>query len=218
MAGLTTGGEAVASGVVIGGFDAMGPVYATLSGLSIQQISVFMAIPGITTVLFAWPPGRVCGRFERSEGMLTPAAVSALACVAGGNQSPLVIALSGVFMGSCAALYPVAVAIANDRMHAHRVVAASSGLLLSYGLGSCIGPPLPFALMTWLGTSGLFTTNALVLVMLCVAGLYRVRHSPPMPVAEQEHFIPTLPVAPMITELDPRNENFVEAEAMEAVP
>ena len=211
---------ALISGVMIGGFYALGPVYATLVGLDVTRTSTFMASAIVAAMLLAWPLGRVCDRFDRRRVMfwvsLSAASAAIGVAVFGATQLALLTVLVGLFTGLSATLYPIAVAITNDRMDSSGIVAASATLLLSYGIGSVIGPITMAELINLLGPSGLFYGNAGFLLLLAVITSYRISHTVDVPVAEQEHFVPTMPEASaVLTEIDPRNEEFHQIHEVE---
>lgn len=211
---------ALISGVLIGGFYALGPVYATLVGLDVAKTSTFMASAIIAAMLLAWPLGRVCDRFDRRRVMfwvaLAAAASAGGVAVLGASSLALLTLLVGLFTGLSATLYPIAVAITNDRMDSNRIVAASATLLLSYGIGSVIGPIAMSKLISVLGPSGLFYGNAGFLLVLAVITSYRISHTDDVPVEDQEHFVPAMPEAsPVLSEMDPRNEEFQESPEVE---
>ncbi|OJS98648.1 MFS transporter [Marinobacter nauticus] len=211
---------ALISGVMIGGFYALGPVYATLVGLDVARTSTFMASAIIAAMLLAWPLGRVCDRFDRRRVMFWVALIAAASAVGvgifGAASLSLLTLLVGLFTGLSATLYPIAVAITNDRMDSNRIVAASATLLLSYGIGSVIGPITMAELINIMGPSGLFYGNAGFLVLLAVITSYRISHTDDVPVEEQEHFVPAMPEAsPVLSELDPRNTEFHESPEVE---
>ncbi|XKH02280.1 MFS transporter [Marinobacter nauticus] len=211
---------ALISGVMIGGFYALGPVYATLVGLDVTRTSTFMASAIVAAMLLAWPLGRVCDRFDRRRVMfwvsLSAASAAIGVAVFGATQLALLTVLVGLFTGLSATLYPIAVAITNDRMDSSGIVAASATLLLSYGIGSVIGPITMAELINLLGPSGLFYGNAGFLLLLAVITSYRISHTADVPVAEQEHFVPTMPEASsVLTEIDPRNEEFHQIHEVE---
>lgn len=204
---------ALISGVVISAFYAMGPIYADRVGLSLPQLSWFMAAAVLAAMAFAWPLGRLCDRFERRTVLLWIALGAALASAATALLGALgpqpLIASNALFMGLASALYPVAVAILNDRIDSHQIVAASAGLLLCYGIGSCFGPVASAALVSWLGPPALFAGNAIALLALALISRYWIAHVRPLPVAAQEHFVATTPATtPVIVEIDPRNPDF----------
>jgi MFS family permease len=206
---------ALLSGTVISAFYAMGPVYAERIGLTLGELSLFMAAAVVAAMLCVWPLGRLCDRYERRTVLMWTALgaslFSMLAALAGAFGLLPLLLTSAPFMGLAAALYPVAVAILNDRIDSHYIVAASAGLLLAYGIGSCIGPVLSSTLVSLFGPAALFAGNAAVLLVLVFVSRYWISHVQPLPVAEQEHFVPTTPAAtPVIAEIDPRNQSFQE--------
>lgn len=210
-------------GIMIGGFYALGPVYATLVGLDVARTSTFMASAIVAAMILAWPLGRLCDRFDRRQVMFWVAAFAASAAGAvaflGAANLWALTLLVGLFTGLSATLYPIAVAITNDRMESSRIVAASATLLLSYGVGSVIGPVAMAELINLLGPKGLFIGNAGFLVLLALITSYRITHTEAVPVEAQEHFVPAMPESsPVLTEIDPRNNEFhasPEAEASE---
>lgn len=204
---------ALICGILIGGFYALGPVYATLMGLDVARISTFMASAIVAAMLLAWPMGRLCDRFDRRRVMfwvaLSGASAAGAVAVTGANNLALLTLLVGLFTGLSATLYPIAVAITNDRMESNRIVAASATLLLSYGIGSVIGPITMAELINRFGPAGLFYGNAGVLLLLAAITSYRITHTDDVPVAEQEHFVPAMPgTSSVLTEIDPRNTEF----------
>ncbi|MEP3561528.1 MAG: MFS transporter [Marinobacter sp.] len=213
---------ALVSGVLIGGFYALGPVYATLVGLDVGKTSTFMASAIVAAMLLAWPMGRICDLFDRRRVMFWVSLLAGSAAIAvavtGAERLWLLTVLVGLFTGLSATLYPIAVAITNDRMDSNRIVAASATLLLSYGIGSVVGPIVMAELVHLLGPSGLFYGNAGFLLVLAVITRYRITQTDDVPVAEQEHFVPAMPEASaVLSEIDPRNEEFCESPEAEAM-
>lgn len=205
---------ALIAGLLISAFYAMGPVFADRIGLELEQLSNFMASAIIAAMILAWPIGRVCDHFDRYRVMLVVAIVAALssliaASISGGNVVLLVFFV-GLYMGLSAAIYPIAVAITNDLMESHQITSASTALLLSYGLGSIIGPLISAMFMELLGARGLFVSNALILTGLILFMVVGPGRSHPK-IKRQESFYTTTPEAALgISELDPRNTEFNE--------
>ncbi|OZB14409.1 MAG: MFS transporter [Marinobacter sp. 34-60-7] len=211
---------ALICGVLIGGFYALGPVYATLVGLDVARTSTFMASAIVAAMLVAWPLGRLCDRFDRRRVMFWVAILAAGAALGvatlGASNALVLTLLVGAFTGLSASVYPVAVAITNDRMESHRIVAASATLLLSYGVGSVIGPVVMAELINLFGPAGLFYGNAGFLLLLAGITSYRISHTDDVPVEQQEHFVPAMPeTSPVLTEMDPRNTEFHESPEVE---
>jgi len=208
---------ALIAGLLISAFYAMGPVYADRIGLNLDQLSNFMASAIIAAMILAWPVGRICDRYDRYRVLLVVAIIAAacsLIAAALSNYSiGVLVVFVGLYMGLSAALYPIAVAITNDLMESHQITSASTALLLSYGLGSIIGPLISAFFMEFIGPSGLFISNALILVALIAFVLFM-----PGPahtdVEHQESYYTTTPEAALgVAELDPRNTEFEEEHA-----
>jgi MFS family permease len=210
---------ALVGGILITSFYTMGPVFGNQMGLDAGEISNFMAAAIIAAMLLAWPVGRLCDHFDRNRIMLVASCVAAVASLSaalvGGFNIPLLVFSVGVFIGISATLYPIAVAMTNDLMESHQITAASTALLLSYGVGSCIGPVLSALFMDVLGPRGLFVSNALVLGGV-ILFLMTARKQPTVPVEEQEQFYTVMPEATLgLAELDPRAPEIEEDGAME---
>ncbi len=204
-------------GVLISSFYALGPVYATLIGLNLSQTSLFMATAIVAAMLLAWPVGKIGDRVDRRRLLmwvaLVSAAASSLVTVLGTDRLWLLMLMVGVFTGLTAALYPIAVAITNDRMEHHRIVAASATLLLSYGIGGVVGPVVMAKLVSVMGPPGLFAGSAAFLMLLAAITYYRIRTTYDIPVDEQEHFVAAMAESsPVLSEIDPRNESFEQPE------
>ncbi len=204
---------ALICGVLVGGFYALGPVYATLVGLDVAETSTFMASAIVVAMILAWPLGRLCDRFDRRRVMffvaLLAAASAGVVALLGAERLWVLMLFVGLFTGLSATIYPIAVAITNDRMESTRIVAASATLLLSYGLGSVIGPIAMAELIHLMGPSGLFIGNAGFLLALALITSYRISHTADVAIADQEDFVPAMPeTSPVLTEMDPRNTEF----------
>ena len=211
---------AVVCGVLIGGFYALGPVYATLMGLDVAETSTFMACAIIAAMILAWPLGRLCDRFDRRRVMFWVVFAAALAAVAvsfsGTGNLWLLMLMVGVFTGLSAMIYPISVAITNDRMESTRIVAASATLLLSYGVGSVIGPIVMAELINLMGPKGLFVGNAGFLFVLAVITSLRITYTDDVAVEDQEDYVPAMPeTSAVLAELDPRNTEFQESPEVE---
>lgn len=200
-------------GLLISAFYAMAPVYANQIGLANGQLSLFMASAIVGAMLLAWPVGRLCDRFNRRRVLLGVLMICAAASMAipfmGLAHRYGLIAVVGLYMGLAAALYPVAVAITNDQMPTHQITAASTTLLLSYGIGSCIGPVVSASVMDYAGPNGLFYANTAFLVLLAVYLLYRLQVREDVPSEQRADYYTTSPEASVgLSELDPRNDGF----------
>lgn len=201
------------AGLLVNAFYAMAPVYADRVGLPTDRVSLFMASAIVGAMLLAWPIGRLCDRFNRRRVLIVVLAIAAGTSAAipfvGGEHALALIGVVGLYMGLSAALYPVSVAITNDQMPTHQITAASTTLLLAYGIGSCIGPVVAATAMDEFGPNGLFYTNTAFLLALGIYLLYRLQRRPDVPEEERVDYYTTTPHGGhWLYELDPRNESF----------
>ncbi|MEE9446604.1 MAG: MFS transporter [Arenicellales bacterium] len=137
----------------------MGAVYATKIGLSIQQIAMFMSLVIATGAVFQWPLGWLSDSRDRRIVLVFAAIMSALFCILILRQSVGSLgfyALYGAFGAMALPMYSITVAHSNDRLKPDQMVAASSVLVLVYGLGSIVGPMTMGFILDLLGNQGYF--------------------------------------------------------------
>ena len=204
---------ALTGGVVLGAFLAMGPVYALRVGIEGGELAAYMGIASLSAMLMQWPAGWASDIYGRRRVLVGLAALGALAAALvalfGATFVPGLFVLTGVMVAAGASLYPVGLANANDHLHSDHAVAASSGMLRCYGIGTIIGPIAGAVVMGLLGPAGLFAFLGVCLLLLALLVYYRVSYIPGVPLAEQGDYVSVTPVStPVIITLDPRNEDF----------
>lgn len=200
---------AVASGVAMGAFYGLGPIFAQRIGYDISETARLMAAAIVGGLLLQWPIGRLSDRFDRRAMIVLLCGATfavSMALVAFAGIPWLVIVLIALFGGVSFTLYPLCVAHANDYIDPADVVPASGGLLLSYSVGATLGPLGASAAMSATNFTGLFAFTGGVGLVTGVFALWRMRQRPAVPLAEQAPFQPLPRTTPMATELDPRNE------------
>ena len=164
----TTG--CLAAGVATGALLGMGPVYATRIGMSVAEVSVFMAVLIGAGALVQWPIGKLSDRVDRHRVILATAVVGAGgAAIAWAVQDVSLFAViaSGALMGAAMlTLYSLSAAHMNDSLSPFQMVGASSRLVMIYGAGAVVAPPLAGWSMGLFGPGGF-----LALLLLALAGL-----------------------------------------------
>ncbi|WP_034492689.1 MFS transporter [Afifella pfennigii] len=172
-------------GVANGAFGTLGPLFGVRIGLSTGQIAGLMSLAIIVGAFAQMPAGRLSDRMDRrfvlsAAGLLAALAGIGLAAVQ--PQGP--IALIGFFIvygGASYVLYSIAVAHANDHASDLSFVQVSGGLLLLYGVGTMVGPPIAAGAMESLGPSGLFWLTAAGHLSIALFALYRTSQRPAVP-------------------------------------
>ena len=157
----------------------MGGVFAVLSGmssvwgaeigLSVAQISLFVAAIYAGGLVLQYPIGWISDRYDRRALVLILAAIGGVAglvvIVAQLGTAGLVAA--GAVMGGVAnPIYALLLAYTNDYLDQSDMAAASAGLLFIYGIGSMGGPIFTGWLMGLMGPDGYWAYMAVLLVIL----------------------------------------------------
>ena len=101
-------------------------------------------------------------------------------------------------------LYGLCVAHTNDFVRREEFIEASSGLLLTWGIGASIGPLVAALAMELIGLGGLFLYTALVHSSFALVTLYRMTRREAVPAPERADFVHHATTTPEVAALDPR--------------
>ncbi|GGC04521.1 MFS transporter [Marinobacterium zhoushanense] len=206
---------AFTSGILLGAYYSMVPLFGSLTGMSVKEVSQLMTASVLMAVLLAWPVGWICDRIQRSKVLLTVLLFATLlscgVALTVKMAFPIRLTLSALLLGLMSLIYSMGVALANDRISSSARVAASSALMLSYGIGSIIGPVAGSMVMEAFTPATMFIGFAILLVSLASYVRYRQNRMPPLPVTAQEHYVASMPESQLSNEFDPRYE--VESES-----
>ncbi|WP_026349926.1 MFS transporter [Bordetella sp. FB-8] len=141
----------VVSGLEQGSFYGLAAVYAVKQGCTPAQAAVFMSVAVGCSLLSQWPMGWLSDRFGRERLVRCNAMLLAVLPVLlwGWFVPPfwLLILIACVQGPLQSSLYPLGVALANDRIDPERRVGVSAVLYMAYGVGACVGPLVAGALM-----------------------------------------------------------------------
>jgi MFS family permease len=198
---------ATLTGIMLGAFYGLGPVYARGLGMDLSDTASFMSLVIVGGIALQWPLGRLSDRFDRRKVIVlafagTVAVGAALALVTAPGV-PLMVA-GFLFGGLSFALYPLCVAHTNDHLTPGQRVAASGGLVLLYSAGAAAGPLVGAGAMSAAGPGGLFLAVAACATVAVGFGLWRQLVGAPVP-SERQGAYQILPrTTPMSARLDPR--------------
>lgn len=193
------------SGLALGAFWGMAPVYASLNGFDAPGVGLLMTSTILGGALLQWPIGLYSDRHDRRKVLLW---VVALAVVLALLMSllpagKLLLATMFVWGGLAFAIYPIAVAQLIDQLHKDEILSGSGSLLMVNGSGAVCGPLLAGLLMEHLGAAALPLYFAATLGLLAAYTLYRLRHVSDLVSGEAAHFVPMLRTSPTVLELMP---------------
>ena len=179
-------------GIANGAWGTLGAVFGAKAGLSTGDIALMMTITIFAGAAMQIPAGRMSDRMDRRYVLAILSAVAFLAgfqllVIQPTNVMTLLI-LIGVYGATANALYPIAVAHANDFAKSSDFVAISGGLLLLYGIGTVIGPTVGGPVMQNLGPYSLFGVTAIAHVLIVAYAILRSRRRAPVPVGERDSY------------------------------
>lgn len=183
---------ALLSGLAMGAFWGMTPVYVSALGYGAAEVGMVMSMAIVGGALLQLPIGRYSDTHDR-VGVLVKVVVAAAVVAA---MIPLAfneMLMYGAFAlwgGLSFALYPLAVAQLIDQLPPEDVVSGSSDMLVLHGAGCAVAPLLAGGIMTAAGPYGLPLYIAAVLALLGGYVVLRRRRVSDLVTGETAHFEP----------------------------
>ncbi|XTZ37057.1 MFS transporter [Salmonella enterica] len=167
----------IISGIILGSLYGLMPLYLSHQGVSDSGIGFWMALMVSAGIIGQWPIGRLADRFGRLLVLRVQVFVVIIGCF--GMLSNAAMAPALFVLGTAGfTLYPVAMAWACEKVEHHQLVAMNQALLLSYTIGSLLGPTLTAMLMQSYSDSLLFIMIAGVSFIYLVMLLRKAGHHP----------------------------------------
>lgn len=165
----------IISGIVLGSLYGLMPLYLSHQGMSDSTIGYWMALLVSAGIIGQWPIGRLADRFGRLLVLRVQVFVVILGALAMLSNAAMAPAL---FILGCAGftLYPVAMSWACETVAHHELVAMNQALLLSYTVGSLVGPTMTSMLMQNYSDRLLFVMIAGVALVYLVMLLRKADH------------------------------------------
>ena len=165
----------VISGVVLGSLYGLMPLYLSHQGLSDGRVGYWMALLVSAGIIGQWPVGRLADRYGRLMILRVQVFMVIIGSLAMLGNSAMVPAL---FMLGCSGftLYPVAMSWACEKVSPDELVAMNQALLLSYTIGSLVGPSMTAMLMQRYSDQWLFVIIAAVALVYLVILLRKPDH------------------------------------------
>ena len=203
---------AFGSGMMNGGLYGLMPAYITDHGYGEKQLSLLYSITTIAALVTQYPIGYVSDNYGRRPVIISIMIISATTSLVLYSLPDIsfteMVILFFILTAFESPLYALAVGQATDYVERHEFVAASSGLLFAWGLGSCLGPATAGLVMHELGQQGLMLFAASCFIMVGTFAIYRVLKRRAKTPKEQSDYV----AVPMTAgtygapELDPRSE------------
>ena len=190
------------SGLAMGAFWGLAPLFAGLSGLDRDGIGIFMSLAIVGGAAFQWPIGSFSDRFDRRRVLGFATGLAAFTAIVMSQLPPGNLLLLTAFLwgGLAFAVYPIAVAHLIDHLAPEEILTGSGGLLLIHGGGAAVGPLLAGYLISLLGGMALplyLAASQGLLALLIVLAVSRSKAREPQPA----HFTPILRTSAVAMEM-----------------
>lgn len=163
-------------GGVFAALSGMSSVWGAQVGLSVAQISLFVAAIYAGGLVLQYPIGWISDRYDRRKLVLILSAIGGLCAliVIAAQPGTLGLIIAGALMGGVAnPIYALLLAYTNDYLDQSDMAAASAGLLFIHGLGSMGGPLITGWLMGLVGPDGYWVYLGVLLALLTAYAAWR---------------------------------------------
>jgi len=201
------------AGLIASAWGGLGPVYATQLGLSTAEGASMLAIAMVGGAIFQYPLGRASDRMDRRRVMIFAGFIGMIACaitVTFGVDNRIVFFAGMLFLGTVLfPIYSLNVAHANDHAEPDEFVEVSSGLMITYGVATMIGPLITGAAMDSFGPHALFAVIALCFAAYSAHAAWRISRREQAPEETRSDFLAMAAMpdqTPQSAELDPRSD------------
>jgi len=157
----------------------MAAVYGSKAGLTLPQISIFVATFYIGAMIVQYPVGWISDRMDRRVLIMVVAVIGGLGSLIGfvlGGIFPMLLVAAFVIGGTSNPLYSLLIAYTNDFLEYEDMAAASAGMVFINGLGAIAGPLITGYIMgiPLVGPAGYFLFIGILFVALAGYATYRM--------------------------------------------
>lgn len=193
------------SGLTLGGFWGLAPVYASQVGFDAAGVGLLMSITILGGAVLQWPIGLFSDKHDRRVVLLWVVAIAAILAlvITPILSGSLLLGLMFLWGGLAFSIYSIAVAQMVDQLHPDEILSGSSGLLLANGFGAAFGPVIAGGLMHLFGAIALPLFFAVTLGVLAIYSFWRTRRVVDLVTEPHGHFTPMLRTSHTVLELMP---------------
>jgi MFS family permease len=182
----------------------MAAVYGAEAGLSVGEISTFVASFYVAAVVAQYPLGWLSDRMDRRKLIAVVSLVTGLGGVIGmmlGDNFWFLLLAAVLVGGSSNPLYSLLIAYTNDFLDHDDMAAAAGGMVFINGLGAIAGPLMVGWMMGAIGPGGYFLYIAILMFAMVAYAIYRMTQRAAPTVAQTESYMPVSPSSsPMAVE------------------
>lgn len=183
----------------------MAAVYGAEAGLSVGEISTFVASFYVAAVLAQYPLGWLSDRMDRRKliaGVSLVTGVGALVGMLFGDNFVFLCVAAFLVGGTSNPLYSLLIAYTNDFLKHEDMAAAAGGMVFINGLGAIAGPLMVGWMMSVMGPGGYFLYIAVLMFAMVAYALYRMTQRAAPSVRDTDRYMPVAPSSsPMAVEI-----------------
>lgn len=179
----------------------MAAVYGSEAGLTLGQISLFVATFYLGALVVQYPLGWMSDRMDRRMLILIVAAICGGGAVLGallGGVFPILLISAFLVGGMSNPLYSLLIAYTNDYLDLEDMAAASGGMVFINGVGAISGPLITGWAMGVFGPPGYFFYIGTLTFALALYAAYRATVRPSVQVDDTTSYAPVTPSASMV--------------------
>ena len=155
----------------------MSAVFGAQIGLSVGEISIFVAAFYVGATILQYPLGWLSDRMDRRALIMGTAIIGGLGALLGmvaGQHFALLLVAAALIGGLSNPLYSLLIAHTNDFLELDDMAAASGGMVFINGVGAIAGPVGTGWIMSTYGASGFFLVIAVLMIGLGIYAAYRM--------------------------------------------
>lgn len=176
----------------------MSSVWGASTGMTVRDISVFVAAIYIGGLMLQFPIGWLSDRMDRRKLILGLSVFGSVVIAATIALQPNIwwLMIVGALIGGVAnPVYALLLAYTNDYLDQSDMAAASAGLLFINGLGSMTGPLITGWLMGLIGPDGFWVYMGILLAALAIYAGWRMTRRASISVEDQGSYAVITPSA-----------------------
>jgi len=195
---------ACVSGIGMGAFWTMAPVYGARIGLAQGDVGLLISFAILGGAAMQWPVSYFSDRHDRRATLgwvAGGAATAASLMIVLGNFGPAVLLGAFLFGAAGFSVYPVVIAHLIDHLPHGEILAGNAGILLLHGLAAAFGPAIAGAMMSVIGPVGLPLHFLLSFAPLAAFAFWQARAKADEIVDEPAHCVPMLRTSPTVLEM-----------------
>ncbi len=165
------------TGSVFSAMFGMAAVWGAMIGLSVSQITIFIAAMYVGGLVFQYPLGWASDRMDRRKLILAVCLLGAVAMLAAFVFAVpywVYVAAAVILGGVINPLYSLLIAYTNDYLRKEDMAAASAGMIFLNGLGAIGGPVASGWMMAQVGAEGFFLFLGLLFAALALYAAWRM--------------------------------------------